>query len=68
MKVIDDEILNIKQAADLTGFSVAGLRYQVLHGSAPAYRPLGTRSFKFFKSELIAWIRSENNKSHPVNR
>ncbi|HET8739658.1 MAG TPA: helix-turn-helix domain-containing protein [Acidimicrobiia bacterium] len=54
-------ILDAAQVAELLGMNVQMVRRYAREGRLPAYKLPGGRTFKFFRDEIYAFIRS-----HPV--
>ena len=54
-------ILDAAQVAELLGMNVQMVRRYAREGRLPAYKLPGGRTFKFFRDEIIEFIRS-----HPV--
>jgi len=61
--VTDDypPILDAAQVAELLGMNVQMVRKMAREGRIPAYRLPGGRAFKFFRDEIVDFI-----KAHPV--
>jgi len=61
--VTDDypPILDAAQVAELLGMNVQMVRKMAREGRIPAYRLPGGRAFKFFRDEILDFI-----KAHPV--
>ncbi|HIE21035.1 MAG TPA: DNA-binding protein [Acidimicrobiia bacterium] len=55
------EILDAAQVAELLGMNVQMVRKYAREGRLPAYRLPDSRTFKFFRSEILEFLRS-----HPV--
>lgn len=55
------QVLDTAMVADMLGMNVQVVRRMAREGSLPAYRFPGGRSFRFFRDEIIDWL-----KSHPV--
>ena len=54
-------ILDAAQVAELLGMNVQMVRKMAREGRIPAYRLPGGRAFKFFRDEILDFI-----KAHPV--
>ena len=54
-------ILDAAQVAELLGMNVQMVRKMAREGRIPAYRLPGGRAFKFFRDEIVDFI-----KAHPV--
>lgn len=54
-------ILDAAQVAELLGMNVQMVRRYAREGRLPAYKLPGGRTFKFFRDEIFAFVRS-----HPV--
>jgi excisionase family DNA binding protein len=54
----DDVILGAQEVADLLDMNVQMVRKYAREGRLPAYRLPGGRTFKFFRSEILAHVRS----------
>lgn len=52
-------VMNTSQAAEMLGLSVSHLRHLVRTGRIPARRIAGGRSLRFFRDELIEWLKSQ---------
>ncbi|MCY4371297.1 MAG: helix-turn-helix domain-containing protein [bacterium] len=53
----DDKILGAQEVADLLDMNVQMVRKYAREGRLPAYRLPGGRTFKFFRSEILAYLR-----------
>jgi excisionase family DNA binding protein len=51
-------ILDAAQVADLLGMNVQMVRRYAREGRLPAYKLPGGRSFRFFRDEVFAFLRS----------
>lgn len=58
-------ILDTEQTAELLGMNVRSVRRAVREGRLPAYRLPGGQRNRFFRDELIAWLRSHRHDLHP---
>lgn len=58
----DDEVLGAQEVADLLDMNVQMVRKYAREGRLPAYRLPGGRNYKFFRKELIQYLRQ-----HPVD-
>ncbi len=56
-------ILDAAQVAELLGMNVQMVRKYAREGRIPAYRLPGGRVFRFFRDEIIEFLRA-----HPVTR
>lgn len=54
-------IVSTAQAAGMLGVGVQKLRQMALAGEIPAYR--WGKNYRFFRDELIAWLRSQGPES-----
>lgn len=54
-------ILDAAQVADLLGMNVQMVRKMAREGRLPAYRLPGGRAFKFFRDEIMEFV-----KAHPA--
>lgn len=54
----DDKILGAQEVADLLDMNVQMVRKYAREGRLPAYRLPGGRTFKFFRSEILDYVRS----------
>ena len=54
----EDKILGANEVADLLGMDVQMIRKYAREGRLPAYRLPGGRTFKFFRSEVLDFVRS----------
>lgn len=54
----DDRILGAQEVADLLDMNVQMVRKYAREGRLPAYRLPGGRTFKFFRSEILDYVRS----------
>ncbi len=55
------QILDAAQVAELLGMNVQMVRRYAREGRLPAYKLPGGRTFKFFRDEILEFVRS-----HPV--
>ncbi len=55
------QVLDTAMVADLLSMNVQVVRKMAREGTLPAYRFPGGRSFRFFRDEILEWLRS-----HPV--
>lgn len=55
------QILDAAHVADLLGMNVQMVRKYAREGRIPAYRLPGGRTFKFFRDEIVDFLRA-----HPV--
>ncbi len=58
----EDKILGANEVADLLGMDVQMIRKYAREGRLPAYRLPGGRTFKFFRSEVLDFVRK-----HPAS-
>lgn len=58
----DDEVLGAQDVAELLDMNVQMVRKYAREGRLPAYRLPGGRNYKFFRRELIQYLRQ-----HPVD-
>ncbi len=56
------QILDAAHVADLLGMNVQMVRKYAREGRIPAYRLPGGRTFKFFRDEILDFL-----KAHPVD-
>ena len=54
----DDRILGAQEVADLLDMNVQMVRKYAREARLPAYRLPGGRTFKFFRSEILDYLRS----------
>lgn len=54
----DDKILGAQEVADLLDMNVQMVRKYAREGRLPAYRLPGGRTFKFFRSEILDYVRN----------
>lgn len=52
------DVLDTAHVADLLGMNVQVVRRMAREGTIPAYRIPGGRSFRFFRQEVLEWLRS----------
>ena len=52
------QVLDTAMVADLLGMNVQVVRRMAREGSIPAYRLPNGRSFRFFRDEVLDWLRS----------
>ena len=52
------EVLDTAHVAELLGMNVQVVRRMAREGTIPAYRIPGGRSFRFFRGEVLEWLRS----------
>lgn len=50
-------VLDTAMVADMLGMNVQVVRRMAREGSIPAYRIPGGRSFRFFRDEVLDWLR-----------
>ena len=55
------QVLDSAMVAEMLGMNVQVVRRMAREGQIPAYRLPGGRSFRFFRDEVLDWLRS-----HPV--
>jgi len=55
------QVLDTAMVAEMLGMNVQVVRRMAREGSIPAYRLPGGRSFRFFRDEVLDWL-----KSYPV--
>ncbi len=55
-------VLDTALVADLLGMNVQVVRRLAREGKIPAYRLPGGRAFRFFRDEVLEWL-----KSYPVH-
>ena len=58
----EDKILGANEVAELLGMDVQMIRKYAREGRLPAYRLPGGRTFKFFRSEVLDFVRA-----HPAS-
>ena len=56
------QVLDTAMVAEMLGMNVQVVRRMAREGTLPAYRFPGGRSFRFFRDEILGWLRS-----HPVD-
>jgi excisionase family DNA binding protein len=52
------QVLDTAMVAEMLGMNVQVVRRMAREGSIPAYRLPGGRSFRFFRDEVLEWLRS----------
>ena len=52
------QVLDTAMVAEMLGMNVQVVRRMAREGSIPAYRLPGGRSFRFFRDEVLDWLRS----------
>ena len=52
------QVLDSAMVAEMLGMNVQVVRRMAREGSIPAYRLPGGRSFRFFRDEVLDWLRS----------
>jgi len=52
------QVLDTAMVADMLGMNVQVVRRMAREGSIPAYRLPGGRSFRFFRDEVLNWLKS----------
>jgi excisionase family DNA binding protein len=52
------QVLDTAMVADLLGMNVQVVRRMAREGTIPAYRLPGGRSFRFFRDEVLDWLKS----------
>ena len=55
------QVLDTAMVAEMLGMNVQVVRRMAREGQIPAYRLPGGRSFRFFRDEVLDWL-----KSYPV--
>jgi excisionase family DNA binding protein len=55
------QVLDTAMVAEMLGMNVQVVRRMARDGQIPAYRLPGGRSFRFFRDEVLEWL-----KSYPV--
>ena len=55
------QVLDTAMVAEMLGMNVQVVRRMAREGSIPAYRLPGGHSFRFFRDEVLEWL-----KSYPV--
>lgn len=63
-----EQPITLAEAARFCRISESNFRVKVSQGLVPFHRPKGIRTYRFYKSELQNWIRSNNQKSHSISR
>lgn len=58
-----ERAINLAEAAKFCGISSPSFRMKVISGEIPSHRPKGLRNYKFFKSELTAWLKGQKEKA-----
>ena len=51
------EILDTMQVAELLGMNIQKVRKYAREGRIPAYRLPGGRTFRFFRDEVLDWLK-----------
>ena len=51
-------VLDTALVAEMLGMNVQVVRRMAREGTIPAYRMPGARSFRFFREEVLEWLRS----------
>ncbi|HEX9855622.1 MAG TPA: helix-turn-helix domain-containing protein [Acidimicrobiia bacterium] len=51
------QVLDTAMVAELLGMNVQVVRRMAREGSIPAYRLPGGRSFRFFRDEVLEWLK-----------
>ena len=52
------QVLDTAMVADMLGMNVQVVRRMAREGTIPAYRLPGGRSFRFFRDEVLDWLKS----------
>lgn len=52
------QVLDTALVAEMLGMNVQVVRRMAREGTIPAYRLPGGRSFRFFRDEILAWLKS----------
>jgi excisionase family DNA binding protein len=52
------QVLDTAMVADMLGMNVQVVRRMAREGQIPAYRLPGGRSFRFFRDEVLDWLKS----------
>jgi len=51
-------VLDTAMVAELLGMNIQVVRRMAREGQIPSYRLPGGRTFRFFRDEIFAWLRS----------
>ena len=51
------QVLDTAMVADMLGMNVQVVRRMAREGQIPAYRLPGGRSFRFFRDEVLDWLK-----------
>lgn len=57
MKQDYPQVLDSAMVAEMLGMNVQVVRRMAREGTIPAYRLPGGRSFRFFRDEVLDWLR-----------
>ena len=52
------QVLDTAMVAEMLGMNVQVVRRMAREGTIPAYRLPGGRSFRFFRDEVLDWLKS----------
>lgn len=52
------QVLDTAMVAEMLGMNVQVVRRMAREGTIPAYRLPGGRSFRFFRDEVLGWLKS----------
>ena len=52
------QVLDTAMVAEMLGMNVQVVRRMAREGTIPAYRLPGGRSFRFFRDEVLEWLKS----------
>jgi excisionase family DNA binding protein len=52
------QVLDTAMVAEMLGMNVQVVRRMAREGQIPAYRLPGGRSFRFFRDEVLEWLKS----------
>lgn len=58
-----DQLLNERAAATLLGYSVRALQNWRVRGGGPAFVKVSTRSVRYRRGDLVAWVRARIRRS-----
>ena len=59
------EVMGKTDVAELLGLSTTYVSRLCSQGRLPAHQLAGTRNYKFMRDELIAWLKSDENRVQP---
>ena len=62
------QVLDTAMVAEMLGMNIQVVRRMAREGSIPAYRLPGGRSFRFFRDEVLDWLKGFPVQSEAEDR